>query len=261
LKTIAKELSLLLSFNRQSQIPNSSHLADHFPLRHHEGCVFNRSSALADAMPLLEVTVTVSDRPLPRGVVRFLREAQERIELFQAGAHVPGFVPSNYEAAYRFLRALVQSPLLRGQTFCEWGSGFGVVASLASMLEFEASGIEIEGMLIDEARRLADDFGLSVEFGHGSFVPRGAENLVHHGGSYSWLTTEGDYAYEDLGLTLSDVDLVFAYPWPDEEHVVEELFERYAGTGALLATHHGGEQFRLQRKKRSRAKGSSRRER
>jgi hypothetical protein len=41
---------------------------------------------------------------------------------------------------------------------------------------------------------------------------------------------------------------VFAYPWPDEEAVTGELFERYAGTGAVLATYHGRDEFRVRRK-------------
>ncbi len=79
-------------------------------------------------------------------------------------------------------------------------------------------------------------------------MPRGAEGRVHAAGTYSWLTTEGDYAYDDLDLEVSDLDVVFAYPWPDEEAVVGELFDRYAGPGAILATYHGGADFRLKRK-------------
>jgi hypothetical protein len=161
---------------------------------------------------------------------------------------VPAFVPCDYAAAFAVLRALADGALIRGRRFCEWGSGFGVVVGLAAMLDFDAAGIEIEGSLVAEARKLAEDFDLPAEFVHGSFVPRGAEDRVHAGGTYSWLTTEGDYAYDDLDLEVSDLDVVFAYPWPDEEAVVCDLFERYAGTGAILATYHGSAEFRLKRK-------------
>jgi hypothetical protein len=33
--------------------------------------------------------------------------------------------------------------------------------------------------------------------------------------------------------------VVYAYPWPDEEGLVEELFEGHARPGALLMTYHG----------------------
>jgi hypothetical protein len=123
-----------------------------------------------------------------------------------------------------------------------------VVVGLAALLEFDACGIEIEESLVREAQKLAEDFDLPVEFVRGSFVPRGAEDRVHAGGTYSWLTTEGDYAYDDLDLEVSDFDVVFAYPWPDEEWVVCDLFDRFAGTGAILATYHGSGEFRLKRK-------------
>ncbi len=189
---------------------------------------------------------------------RYIREAERRINQFQITCRAPAFVPSNYLGAYQVLSALSDSTDLRGRQFCEWGSGFGVVAGLAAMLEFDSCGIEAEGVLVDEARLLADDFGLAVEFVHGSFIPRGGERRVHTHGNFSWLTTEGDYAYDELGLDLEDMDLVFAYPWPDEEAITEELFERYAGVGALLATYHGGEDFRVQRKVAQRRNRKSR---
>ena len=65
------------------------------------------------------------------------------------------------------LRALSEGGLARGWRFCEWGSGFGVVVGLAALVEFDACGIEIEALLVAEARKLADDFDLPVEFGQG----------------------------------------------------------------------------------------------
>lgn len=212
-------------------------------------------------MPLLDLDMPVSDDPVPADICRFIEEAEDRIDQFQTMCRVPGFVPSDYIAAYGVLRALSESTILRGRQFCEWGSGFGVVTCLAAMVDFEACGIEIERMLVDEARSLADDFGLSVEFVQGSFVPPGAEDRIHASGIYSWLTTDGDYAYEDLELNLSDMDVIFAYPWPDEEAITGELFECYAGIGAVLVTYHGGSDFRLRRKRGRRSPGSRHRPR
>ncbi len=199
-------------------------------------------------MPLRDVPLTLTAAQLPPEAGRLIREADARIERFQTECRVPAFVPCDYETAFAVLHAISEGALARGRRFCEWGSGFGVVVGLAALLEFDACGIEIEGSLVEEARKLADDFDLPVEFVQGSFVPRGAEDRVYSAGTYSWLTTEGDYAYDDLELDVSDLDVVFAYPWPDEEAVVCDLFERYAGVGALLATYHGGVEFRLKRK-------------
>src|SRR5262249_8155927 len=157
-------------------------------------------------MPLANLTLPRTDDSLPPEVARFIRESERRIDRFQDECRVPGFVPSDYPGAYGVLRGLASGTMARGRQFCEWGSGFGVVACLASMLDFDACGIEVEGVLVDEARQLADDFGLPVEFALGSFIPRGAEDRVHAGGVYSWMTTEGDYAYEELGLEVRDLD-------------------------------------------------------
>ena len=199
-------------------------------------------------MALRELVLPHSPAKLPIEAARLIREAEKRIDRFQSECRVPAFVPCDYAAAFQVLHALSDGVLIRGRRFCEWGSGFGVVVGLAALLEFDAWGIEIEESLVAEARELAEDFELPAEFVQGSFVPRGAEDRVHASGSYSWLTTEGDSAYDDLDLEVSDMDVVFAYPWPDEEVVVCELFDRYAGTGAILATYHSSGEFRLKRK-------------
>jgi hypothetical protein len=209
-------------------------------------------------MPLTGFEVERFAGPIPADVREFLHEADRRISQFQCRGGPLSFVASNFEAAYRLLRGLSESTLLRGNRFCEWGSGFGVVASLASMLDFESSGIEIQGDLVDEARKLAEDFDLDVAFAHGSFVPRGAEARVHAAGTYAWLTTEGDFAYEELGVDLDDMDVVFAYPWPDEEAVTLDVFAHYAGEGAVIASYHGEDLMQL-RRKTARSKRKSRR--
>jgi hypothetical protein len=206
-------------------------------------------------MPLVELSVPEVGGELPRAVRAFLTEADRRIEQFLLTARLPAFVPGDYVGMYRVLRAIAESDVARGNRFCEWGSGFGVVTSLAAGLDYEAYGIEVEGELVDSARLLADDFDLAAEFVHGSFVPRGGEDQVHRAGTYSWFTTEGDYAYEELGLDPDDFDVVYAYSWPDEEGVVADLFSRYAGAGAVLVTYHGGTDFRLRRKTARRTRG------
>jgi hypothetical protein len=199
-------------------------------------------------MPLADLDLPVSAEPLPPDVRRFLKDADRRIEDFLYSARVPAFVPSDYPTAFRMLRALSETPVARGNRFCEWGSGYGVVTCLAAMLGFEAVGIEIDPGLVDCARRLAEDYGLDAEFVAGSFVPRGAEERVYRAGEYAWLTTESDDAYDELGLDPADMDVVFAYPWPDEEAVTDQLFDRYAAAGAVLVTHHSGDVYRARRR-------------
>jgi hypothetical protein len=207
--------------------------------------------------------MSLADVNLPRGVetvpadVRpFLREADRRIEEFQRYSRVPGFVPSDFPRVYRVLRAVAEANAAPGNLFCEWGSGFGVTACLAAMLDFDAVGIEIDGDLVDAAQKLADDFGLPVEFIRGSFIPQGGEVRADIQEDFAWLTIEETRANAELGLDPDDFDVIFAYPWPDEEGVTERLFDRYAGAGALLVTYHGGDDFRLRRKVGKKKNGS-----
>jgi hypothetical protein len=201
-------------------------------------------------MSLLDVRLETEAAQPPRDVRHFLREAGRRIERFQIDHNIPAFVPSDFAKTYGVLKALTATGVAGGNLFCEWGSGFGVVACLAAMLEFDACGIEIEGELVDAARLLADDFDLPVEFIRGSFIPKGSKVRLDAGDGFSWLTTDDGGAHEEMGLGPDDFDLIFAYPWPDEEKKVSALFERHAGAGAVLLTYHGGEELRLRRKVR-----------
>lgn len=199
-------------------------------------------------MPLVDLDLAPVDKPPPANVRAFLRDANRRIERFLNDAHIPGFVPSDYERGYNVLRAIAEADAAAGSLFCEWGSGLGVVTCLAAMLDFEACGIEIEGELVDAAEALAADFDLAVEFIRDSFIPKHAPRCQLGIDGFSWLTNEGGHADERLGLATDDFDVIFAYPWPDEEDYTERLFERYARVGAVLVTYHGGDVFRVRRK-------------
>ncbi len=206
-------------------------------------------------MPLVDIEISIIGSVLPDDIVAFLREADLRVSQFLRNSplRATGFVPSDFKTVYHALQAITDSDLASGTSLCEWGSGFGVVASLAAMLEFMACGIEIEKDLIDASRRLADDFGLPVEFVQGSFIPLGAESCAEeayadNNSEYSWLVTDADDAYEELGLDPADFDVVFAYPWPGEECLIEILFEKYAAAEALLLTYNQFNSVRLRRK-------------
>ncbi len=121
---------------------------------------------------------------------------------------------------------------------------------MAAMLGFKVCGIEIERDLVDASRRLADEFGLPVEFVHGSFVPPGAEAYAEeayadNNAEYSWLVTDADDAYDELALDPDDFDVVFAYPWPGEEFLITSLFEKYAADEALLLMYDQFNSVRL----------------
>ena len=190
-------------------------------------------------MALADVHISTSREPIPDAVASFLVEARSRVEAFLDENRVPAFVACDFEPVYEALRAIRAANLAPGNVFCEWGSGFGVVASLAWNLGFEAYGIEIQEMLVEHARQLAEDFDHSVGFVCGSFVPSGAEGIVEQAvqSDVFWLNTETDDAYDDLEMEPDDFDIVFAYPWPGEDDVITSLFDHCAAQGALLLTY------------------------
>jgi hypothetical protein len=210
-------------------------------------------------MPLVDLDISFIPRKLPANVRSFLREADRRIASFQRASGIPAFVPSDFRTAYDVLSELSGAWATTGALFCEWGSGFGVVACLAAMLEFDACGIEIEAELVDAAQDLADDFDLPVRFVRGSFIPSSASfpnsglGTSRESGAdgFAWLSTDADDIQDELGLAPDDFAVIFAYPWPDEEKTIVDLFERYAARGAVLLTYHGGDDFRARRKMRA----------
>ncbi len=199
-------------------------------------------------MPLIDVEVSADQVPLPGDVRAFLREAQRRIEQFQQECRVPGFVTSDFALAYATLAAIDAAQLAPGNLFCEWGSGFGVVASVAAMLDFDACGIEIEQELVCQAQRLADDFEVPARFFQGSFLSLEDERELEPLAEYAWMTTDGQRRGGELDLDPADFDVVFAYPWPDEEQFIARLFDRHARAGAVLVSYHGGNRMRVRRK-------------
>jgi len=197
-------------------------------------------------MPLVDEMIPTDDAPLPERVRAFIVDGEERIARF--GRALPGFVPSDHVLVYRALLALRGGDALSGTRFCEWGSGLGIVAGLAASCGYEAHAIEIEGDLVAAGEELSADHELEVEHVAGTFVPEGSEDLaVGAGEDLDWLQQGGADGHELLDRDPDEFDLIFAYPWPGEEEIVFSLFERHAGSGALLLTYHGLEGLRAQR--------------
>lgn len=205
-------------------------------------------------MPLEEVEIGFDPMlAIPADAEDLILDAEERIQRFlldrrQHNRALPLFVASDFNMVYRTLCRVLDHRLVTGSCFCEWGCGFGVVAGLASLLGLDASGIEIEHDLVDEALRLIDEHGLPVTIVQGSFVPTGGDELVDAVAQQAWLKTGETSGYDELELDADDFDLIFAYPWPGEEELIDLLFEKFAASGALLLTYHGMNEMRLQRK-------------
>ena len=176
---------------------------------------------------------------------RLFRAGSEAWEEFRVVAkdryHL--FIPCDHRGAYEVLRRQRS----RASTFVELGSAAGVVTILADLLGYEAYGIEIEPWLVERSCRIAEDLGSGATFAEGTFVPPAYEDEVEHLSGDFHTPTNGACAYHELGLELSDFDLVFAYPWPGEEDWLQELSRRLMRPDATLLTFDVSEGFRQYR--------------
>jgi hypothetical protein len=204
-----------------------------------------------------QIPYTVDDTPLPREVQAFIDEADRRCEAFydqQLNKRFPRYVPSEPAQVYAALQYVTKEGLPFGDTFIEWGSGFGVGTGLAALLNYEAYGIEIEPALVERAELLLAEHGLDAEFLSTSYIPDGFisydalsghdivrdDSFGHH--------IDDKPRYEGMELDIEEVDLFFVYPWPGEQSMMLKLFDAVAGEGAILIAYYGDRDICLYRK-------------
>jgi hypothetical protein len=158
------------------------------------------------------------------------------------------FVGSELTSVNRALSHIHAEGLVQGSTFCEWGSGLGGVCGVAALNGFRPLGIEIQRDFVESARALAEKLHLSMQFAQGTFLLPGDEDLTDTKTLHTELTFDHE-AWNALDLAPSDCDVIFAYPWPGEESIVDGAFARHASPGALLLTFHDFDRVLVQQKR------------
>ena len=210
-------------------------------------------------MPIEEIDLKIEGKKLPEKVKNYLRDANKRIdELFETERNrkIPQFIPCNDELLYHWLAAIKTSELCLGKVYCEWGSGYGVGACLASLLGYKSYGIEIERTLIEASRKLAEDSNIAVTIIERDYMPEGFECYEGSGGAELIKPENYTYGernefrprYEGMDADLDEVDIFFIYPWPGEQEFVLEFFQAVAADGALCLIYLGDDEFGLYQK-------------
>lgn len=207
-------------------------------------------------MAIEEIPLDLSGCALSRDAAAFLAEANRRIdELFatERNKRTPKFLPSDPELLHAALTCITRRNLPLGRVYCEWGSGVGVGVGLASLLGYEAFGIEIEPSLVRFARKLAHDTGVAAQFLEGSYLPEGFESYSGMGGEELVLPEHflggssglPHFAptYEGMPCPTDEIDVFFVFPWPGEQEFMQQLFEILAGDGAILLVYYGGSEL------------------
>jgi hypothetical protein len=178
---------------------------------------------------------------VPAEFVKLWADAQSIWDEHHDETEFEGYVSADYRAVYEVLAELQGSVV----TFLEWGSGLGVVAIMASLMGYEAYGIEAEPRLVRFADQLAGRYGSNAQFAEGSFIP---DDFVWNpaiGDEVQRTNIDAASGYEELGLELRDFDLVYAYPWPDEHSLFHSIMREYGRKNALMLTYDAREGIEL----------------
>ena len=117
---------------------------------------------------------------LPPHVEELIVEAERRFQIWETErleTPIYSFFQCDYGVVYGGLHVFTERRLAPGRSFCEWGSGQGVVAMMAASLGWHSVGIEVEPDLVAASSALAAEVDLPVEFVTGSYVPE--LSLIH----------------------------------------------------------------------------------
>lgn len=177
----------------------------------------------------IELDDQTDHAPLPPPMQALCSEAGEIWDRYENEREFRGFVAADYEAIYQVLVQLQG----RVATVLEWGSGLGVITIMASGLGFDACGIEIEPELVDLSRDLAGKYGPQARFATGNFIPDHYEWSPEYGDGDFRTTSEAASGYEELDMELRDFDLVYAYPWPNEQPMYHDIMRQCGGKNSL----------------------------
>lgn len=205
------------------------------------------------SMPLRELTIDADDSvSLPAPIQEWLVVARERIERYWdqfSKQPLPQYVECDFDLVAAAMREIVDRNLADGRLFVEWGCGFAVVTGIAGLLGLDAVGIEAEEMLCVEGRKLLAKQAIKAEIWQGNFLPAGARSLAEDTDPLVSLTHSIPPAYQQHQMSLDDFAIVFAYPWPGEEHFLKQVFDRFARSAALLLMFRGPYHIELYRKR------------
>lgn len=177
-------------------------------------------------MSVIPLDLEINAARIPRHIEVLLQETSEAMACWEGDRQNHSFVPADYILVYDALCEL-RPRMPAKPRFLEWGSGLGIVTMLASALGWQAEGIEIQPGLVAESQYYAKIFDLPICIRQGSFFPED-HNVIEH-----------------LAEICGKSDLIYVYPWPDQEIKIFDLFNRLAKLGCLLLAYYGIEDIRV----------------
>jgi hypothetical protein len=122
---------------------------------------------------------------------------------------------------------------------------------MASLLGYEAYGIEVEPELLALGRELAgkhcSEHMSRPVFGTGSFIPAEFDPRRTREDEFHRTQVDQPPAYDEIDMQLRDFDLVYAFPWPEEWTVFSRIIRKCAAPNTLLLRYDAREGLSLTR--------------
>jgi hypothetical protein len=201
-------------------------------------------------MAIEEIEIDVSEAGVSDKVARLIETCSRGWERFFADHDdqvAPRFVPSVPERVFSALEEVTNRNLPPNRVFCEWGSGFGTATCMAALLGYQAYGLEIEEELVRLSRAIAQRLGIPVRIICTSMFPEGYDS--YSGADRAELVRPESFrAHSDerrrpqrndgMDIDVAEIGLFFAYPWPEERELMQELFGAVAAAGAILVAYY-----------------------
>lgn len=201
-------------------------------------------------MAIEEIEIEIPEATVSDQLARLIDTCSRGWERFFADSadhQAPRFVPSLPEMVFSALEEVTKRNLPRNRVFCEWGSGFGTATCMASLLGYEAYGVEIEEELVWLSRAIARRLGIPVEIICTSMFPEGYDS--YSGADGAELVRPESFRddndeerrplrYDGMDIDIAEIGLFFAYPWPEEQELIQALFDAIAAEGAILVAYH-----------------------
>ncbi len=211
-------------------------------------------------MAIEEIAMEGPEARVSDNVARLIETCSRGWERFFADNddhQAPRFVPSVPERVFAVLEEVTTRKLPPNRVFCEWGSGFGTATCMASLLGYEAYGLESEEELVRLSRTIARRLGMPVEILCTSMFPEGYDAYSGVDGA-ALVTPEslsdhndedrGPLRYDGMDIDIAEIGLFFVYPWAEEQELIQQLFDVVAMEGAMLVVYHTDQDIRVFRK-------------
>ena len=178
---------------------------------------------------------------IPESIVNLWQTADETWEDNIDRPEFESYASADYAEVYLALKTLVG----KANTFLELGSGLGVVTMMAEKLGFDAHGIEAKEALVDIAEEYAQQYAPCSKFAVGSFIPDEFQWDPSAGHESVRTFVDVPSAYRELDMELCDFDLIYAYPWPTEHDLYNNVIDQFARPGAKYLTYDAREGISL----------------